>query len=75
DYRNFNSPNAKSFDFLVEKTSHNGIINLKDKTKNNFVIKINQPYEHILLILQFKNMVRVNTNLKIQILETIIKQI
>ena len=75
DYRNFNNQNAKSFDFLGVKISHKGVIAIKDKTKNNFVIKINQLYEYLLLILKLKNTVRVDTDLEIRILVTIIKQI
>ncbi|KFJ42220.1 reverse transcriptase domain-containing protein [Francisella philomiragia] len=75
DYRNFNNQNAKSFDFLGVKISHKGVIAIKDRTKNNFVIKINQLYEYLRLILKFKNIVRVDTDLEIRILEVIIKQI
>ncbi|MBK2357081.1 reverse transcriptase domain-containing protein [Francisella hispaniensis] len=75
NYRNFNNPDATSFDFLGVKISHRGAVNIKDNTKNNFVIKINQLYEYLLLILKFKNSVRVDTDLEIRILEVINKQI
>ena len=46
---------------------HMGIKDIKDKTKNNFVIKINQLYEYLLLILKLKNTVRVDTDLEIRV--------
>ncbi|WP_325132235.1 reverse transcriptase domain-containing protein [Francisella tularensis] len=57
DYRNFNNPNAKTFNFLGIKFNHNGAKDIKEETKQNFSIKISRLYEYIQAIIKFKQLI------------------
>ncbi|WP_243830493.1 reverse transcriptase/maturase family protein [Allofrancisella inopinata] len=72
DYRNFNNPNAKPFEFLGVKISRKGVYAIRSSTELNFLIKINQLYEYLLLIIKLKKMVRVDTRIEIEIIKKLL---
>ncbi|WP_268886494.1 reverse transcriptase domain-containing protein [Francisella tularensis] len=59
DYRNFNNPNAKIFNFLGIEFNHNGAKDIKKVTKQNFSIKISRLYEYIQAIIKIKQQINI----------------
>ncbi|AEB28554.1 reverse transcriptase domain-containing protein, partial [Francisella hispaniensis] len=59
DYRNFNNPDAKTFNFLGIEFNHNGAKDIKKETKQNFSIKISRLYEYIQAIAKIKQQINI----------------
>ncbi|APC97798.1 reverse transcriptase family protein [Francisella frigiditurris] len=55
DYRNFNNPNSKSFDFLGVQINKQGVKDLRKNTKENFISKIRRLYEYLLNVMKITN--------------------
>ncbi|WP_245313655.1 reverse transcriptase/maturase family protein [Allofrancisella frigidaquae] len=60
DYRNFNNPISKPFNFLGVEFNQNGAKDIKKQTKENFSIKITRLYECIQVIAKIKT--KINTS-------------